>query len=158
MKATTPFFRQALWLSSFVTLALLVVACSTLDRIGDRQAATNTFEAPRTATFGGRISVWMVSPTGQLNADASGTRPSVNSGDIVGPVGTATAISQTLIAATQTAAVPIGAPSFGTSDCPLAGGRSFGPAPDDFAQFPESIGAYLSNGGSTRVLESGLGG
>lgn len=143
-------------LFSIVILLLLVAACSALEEIGERPVVTQTVPVPRTATFGGRISVWMVSPTGPaINSDAV-TRIA-NSGEIVGPVGTATAISQTLVASTQTAAAPINEPRFGTSNCPLAGGRSFGPAPTDFSQFPSVIGSYLSNGGSPLVLESGLG-
>lgn len=156
MDTSKVLFQRAFVLMSTLLLALILLACSTLEEIGERPLSTQTFQAPRTATFGGRISVWMVSPTGPAGNTDAATRIA-NSGQIVGPVGTATAISQTLVAATETAAAPLDAPRFGTSDCPLPGGRSFGSPPDDFTEFPAAIGAYLSNGGSPLVLEGGLG-
>ena len=145
-------FRQLLFISSALTIILMGLACSTLDNIGERPQATNTFQAPRTATFGGRISVWMSSPT----AFADGSNGDADAGQLIGPVGTATAISRIQSAQTQTAQAPVSAPNFVSGDCPEAGGRLFGPAPSDFDDYPAAIGTFLSNGGSPIVLESEL--
>lgn len=146
METSNSFFRCSLFLLCLVAITSLGAACSTLDDIGERPLATNTFQAPRTATFGGRISVWMSSPTGAAN----------DTGQLIGPVGTATAIRQIQLAQTQTASAPDIAPEFISGDCPEPGGRLFGPAPDNFADFPVAIGSFLSNGGSPIVLESEL--
>ncbi len=136
-------------------MLLWLGACATLDEIGERPVVTNTFAPPRTATFGGRISVWMVSPTGQVNLTANdGT--AVVGGAVVGPVGTATAISQTLAAATQIAAAPASVPNFQTTECPSPSGRLPEAPPANFEAFPSAIGTFLSSGGSPLVLESEL--
>ncbi len=147
-------YRYLFLFSCTFSLALWLGACATLDEIGERPVATNTFAPPRTATFGGRVSVWMVSPTGAVNL-ANNSTP-LAGGAVVGPVGTATAISQTLVAATQTAAAPPIVPNFQPSECPSPSGRIPEPPPDDFAAFPAAIGTFLSGGGSPRVLENEL--
>ncbi len=155
MKWHSKFTVHWIVLATGTTLLLLwLAACGVLEDIGQRPVVTNTFTAPRTATFGGRISVWMVSPTGQPLIPRS-TTPDPTRGEVVGPVGTATAIFNTF--ATQTAiAAESNPPNFQTADCPLPSGRVPEPPPDTFAEFPSAIGAYLSDGGPTAVLESEL--
>lgn len=158
MAHKTPLFGKWLWGSvTIIILALWLAACSALDDIGQRPEATNTLQSLRTATFGGRVSVWIVSPTGRAVAQDTGLgTPPPDRGEVVGPVGTATAISATLYAATQTAAAPLELPNFQTSNCPAPSGRIPEPRPDSFSDFAASIGAYLSEGGPTSVLESEL--
>lgn len=145
--------RRTLRLLLFIVLAMLVAACDALDKIGERPEATQTSVSFRTATPGGRISVWLVSPTGQAVAQ-NGTPNPENPGQIIGPVGTATAIVQTLVAATQTALAPAVVPNFQPSNCPQPSGRVPEPRPAQFSDFPAAIGTYLSDGGPTAVLES----
>ncbi len=152
-------FIWGLSAAGITLMILLLASCGALDRVGERPAGTETNVAQRTATFGGRISVWIVSPTGAVfNTNSQGQTPisSSSQGEIVEPVGTATAISATLYAATQTAAAPQNVPNFQTTDCPLPSGRVPESRPDSFAQFPSAIGAYLSEGGPVAVLENEL--
>lgn len=140
-------------------MILLLAACGALDRVGERPDSTDVNVVQRTATFGGRISVWIVSPTGGVfNSNSQAQTPSNggSQGDVVESVGTATAIYATLNAATQTAAAPQQLPNFQTADCPLPSGRIPEPRPDTFAEFPAAIGAYLSEGGPIAVLENEL--
>ncbi|GIK63302.1 MAG: hypothetical protein BroJett018_10960 [Chloroflexota bacterium] len=148
--------RTHIWLTLLLlALASIIAACDTLDRIGERPDPTQTSVVFRTATPGGRISVWLVSPTGQAIAQVGTPNPN-NPGEIIGPVGTATAIVQTLVAATQTALAPASAPNFQSNNCPQPSGRVPEPRPLSFAEFPAAIGTYLSDGGPTAVMESEL--
>lgn len=140
-------------------MILLLASCGALDRVGERPNSTDANVAQRTATFGGRVSVWIVSPTGGIfNSNSQGQSPNngTSQGAIVEPVGTATAIYATLNAATQTAAAPQQLPNFQTANCPLPSGRIPEPKPDRFSEFPAAIGAYLSEGGPIAVLENEL--
>lgn len=148
--------QSRVWIVLLLLLsALVIAACDALDRIGERPDPTQTSVVFRTATPGGRISVWLVSPTGQAVAQVGTPNPN-NPGQIIGPVGTATAIVQTLIAATQTALAPANVPNFQPNNCPLPSGRVPEPRPLSFSEFPAVIGTYLSDGGPTAVLESEL--
>lgn len=150
--------RFTQWLSLAAGCAVLILwmaACSTLDEIGKRPNPTDTLQAARTATLGGRISVWLVSPTG-FPIMAGSTNVAGGQGEVIGPVGTATALSATLYAATQIAAEPPDLPNFRTADCPAPSGRVPEPPPDSFTEYAAAIGTYLSDGGPTSVLESEL--
>lgn len=140
----------------FVLISLLLLsACEqAAERIGERPIDTATPVFRRTATPGGVVSVWMTSPTARA---VDGELPAgTPRGEVVGPAATATAITGTLTAATQTAAAPPQLPDFGRGECPEPSGRVPEPRPDDFALFPSAIGTYLSEGGPTTVLESEL--
>lgn len=141
--------------ASICLLVLFLAACSALDRIGERPDPTNTLLARRTATLGGRISVWLISPTAPSGAQGNTPVPfGTARGEVVGQVATATAIFNDF--ATQTAEAEVQLPNFQPGDCPLPSRRVPGPPPDDFAAYPAAIGAYLSEGGPTAVLESEL--
>lgn len=152
------FSRQsALYLTLLLVTSLALAACDeALNRIGERPDPTTSPVSQRTATPGGRISVWMVSPTGPPVAGDNPVADGTPRGEVVGPAATATALVGTLTAATQTAAAPPNPPSFQTDDCPEPSGRVPEPRPDIFEQFPAAIGTYLSEGGPTSVLESEL--
>jgi hypothetical protein len=127
-----------------------------LDNIGDRPEDTEVPGEFRTATPGGRISVWLVTPTGEAGQVVQNVNSNETRGAVVGPAASATALVGTLTAATQTAAAPANVPNFQPDECPLASGRIPEPRPDTFAQFPAAIGTYLSDGGPTAVLEGEL--
>ncbi len=126
------------------------------DVIGDRDPPTPTSQALTTATPGGHLSVWLVTPTGQFNAPPTPTPAGVQGGNPVGPNATATADIATRQAATQTAAAPEAAPYFQPNECPAPGAPAPPPRPESFNDYNVVIGRYLSAGGSSTVLEATL--
>src|SRR5438105_4668489 len=138
-----PFNILILMLAALVAVTL---ACSTTDIIGQRQSGppTPTSVLFATATPGGRISVWLITPTGQSGSTDSGpggpTPPGI--GKIVGPAATATAAYALMQAATMTAGATIQGPLYQPSDCPdsRGGGPPPPPKPTAFSQYPEAIG------------------
>jgi hypothetical protein len=106
-----------------------------------------------TATPGGRVSVWMIQPT-DLAATQAATL--VQTGQMIGPVATATAIQAQIIAATQTAAAPTPQPAFQPTDCPAPRALAAPAQPGDFSQYPATMSVFLSNGGAPAVLEGVL--
>src|SRR5258706_4554296 len=143
-----------------VALLAATLACSTTDIIGQRQQSgpTPTSVLFATATPGGRISVWLVTPTGQAGSTDPGGATPAGIGKIVGPAATATAAFATFQAATATAGATLQGPVYQPSDCPDArgGGPPPPPKPSAFSQYPETIGRYLSAGGPTTILEATL--
>jgi hypothetical protein len=134
---------------------IVLSACDVLTDISDRSEVTQTPAEFRTATPGGMISVWLVTPTGGPVALIS-TSSSESRGEVIGPAATGTAVVAALQAATQTAAAPIILQTFQPDKCPVLTGRVPEPRPPTFAQFPAAIGTYLSQGGPPSVLESEL--
>lgn len=153
--STSGFWRGFLLLA-FLFAGLFFSACSVLDQIGERPEATQAPALFRTATPGGRISVWLITPTGRAAVPFSTPDPAQPRGEVIGPAGTATAVIGTLIAATQTAAAPASLPNFQPDQCPEFSGRVPEPRPDIFGEFPAAIGAFLSEGGAPAVLEGEL--
>src|SRR5687768_14709040 len=97
-----PLMRQVTLIGMLFFL-LMVAGCDLVDsRIGEQDPPTPTLAPFSTATPGGRISVWMLEPTGSA---PNGT-PAPIDGQIVGPAATATAAAERIAAATATAAVP----------------------------------------------------
>src|SRR5690606_23498334 len=107
------FVRAAAWL---LATSLIAVGCGPVaDVIGDRKPPTPTSVPFSTATPGGRLSVWLVTPTGQFSSDSAPGTPapgSIPGGNPVGPAATATAAIATIQAATQIAAAPPPAPNY----------------------------------------------
>jgi hypothetical protein len=144
-------------LIALIMLCGASVACSGLDDvIGQRPAKpTPTPPAFVTATPGGRISVWLVTPTGY--APGPGSPTATPYGEVVAPAATATALSATVQAATAIAATTPKAPLYQPgSECPVMGVPPPPVRPTIFSQYPETIGRYLSAGGSPALLESSL--
>ncbi len=140
-----------------LALMLLIaasIACSADSLIGQPPGApTPTILPFATATLGGRVSVWLITPTGQ----ASGITPTVTPfGNIVAPAATATAAYATLQAATATAAVKFSAPVYQPNSCPDPGNPLPPLRPASFGEYPQAIGLYLSQGGATTTLKSTL--
>lgn len=135
-------------------LAMSALACSGVnDVIGQRPARpTPTAPSFATATPGGRISVMLVDDPG------SGRPTATPFGQIVAPAATATALSGTIMAATATAGATLAVPLFApdASECPKLGAPPQPPRPDQFNQFAEVIGRYLSAGGPPALLEGML--
>jgi hypothetical protein len=152
------FIGRRSWIVAVVLLALVgaSLACSgTDDLIGQRrEGVTPTVAVFATATPGGRISVWLVTPTGQ-SSDPEQPSPTPF-GQVVAPAATATAAFATLRAATATAGATLTGPIYQPSDCPDPGAPLPPPKPASFNQYPEMIGRYLSAGGPTTILESTL--
>jgi hypothetical protein len=150
--------RQHSRIIAVVLLAFVgaTLACSgTDDLIGQRrEGVTPTVAVFATATPGGRISVWLVTPTGQ----SSGLEPPSPTpfGQVVAPAATATAAFATLRAATATAGATLTGPIYQPGDCPDPGAPPPPLKPASFNQYPEMIGRYLSAGGPTTILESTL--
>ncbi len=102
---------KRLYLCTALLLSALIAACGPVaDVIGDREAPTPTSRVFSTATPGGKLSVWLITPTGQYVQPATPTPGGV--GNPVGPNATATAAIATIQAATLTAAAPPPAPYF----------------------------------------------
>ena len=84
--------RAAGWL---LAASLIAVGCGPVaDVIGDRKPPTPTNVPFSTATPGGRLSVWLVTPTGQFSGDSAPGAPApgnIPGGNPVGPAATATA-------------------------------------------------------------------
>ncbi len=144
-----------LWVGLGALLLALAGCGSVSDVIGDRDAPTPTSRPFSTATPGGNLSVWLVTPTGQAGLPTP-TPGGVEIGNPVGPNATATAAIATIQAATQTAAAPAPAPYFQPSECPALGAPPPPPPPQDFGSYSTVIGRYLSTGGSPTVLEATL--
>jgi hypothetical protein len=136
-------------------LSALIAACGPVaDVIGDRDAPTPTSKAFSTATPGGRLSVWLITPTGQFVPPVTPTPGGV--GNPVGPNATATAAIATIQAATLTAAAPAPAPYFQPNQCPPLSSPPIPPPPQDFDDYSVVIGRYLSAGGPPTVIEATL--
>ncbi len=147
----------------FLALWMAGVACSSLDDvIGQRNGGNTTPTVPvfATATPGGRISVWLTTPTGQpaqpTQSDLTTTPTATPPGEVVAPAVTATAAYATLQAATATAGAPQTGPIFQPDVCPPAGGPPPPIKPQNFSQYPEKIGLYLSAGAAPTLLEATL--
>jgi hypothetical protein len=139
-----------------VVLAAVIAGCGPVaDVIGQRKPPTPTSRPFSTATPGGRLSVWMVTPTGQVAPPVMPT-PAAVSGNPVGPNATATAAIATIQAATQTAAAPAPAPNYQPNECPAPAIPAPPPRPQEFGEYSVVIGRYLSAGGSPTVLEATL--
>ena len=150
-------FRVARALLAGMALAVIVAACGpATDVIGDRKPPTPTSRPFSTATPGGRLSVWLVTPTGQFAPPVTPSPGSVQGGNPVGPNATATAAFATIQAATQMAAAPPPAPYFQPTDCPAPGAPVPPPPPATFNEYSAAIGQFLSSGGSSAVLEATL--
>lgn len=140
-----------------LTVVGLIAACGPVaDVIGDRDPPTPTRGPFSTATPGGRLSVWLVTPTGQAAGATPSMPAAIEGGNPVGPNATATALYATIQAATQTAAAPVTAPNFQPGECPLPGSPAPPTRPGDFNDFSVVIGQFLSAGGSSTVLEAAL--
>ena len=140
-----------------IAATLLVGGCGPVaDVIGDRDPPTPTPRAFSTATPGGQLSVWLVTPTGQAYGLPTPTPGGVQGGNPVGPNATATAAFATIQAATQTAAVPAEAPYFQPDECPAPGAPVPPTRPESFNEYSAVIGRYLSGGGSSTTLEATL--
>ena len=141
-------------------LLIALTGCGPVgDMIGDRAPPTPTAQAQMTATPGGRLSVWLVTPTGQAGPPGGIGTPepaSIPGGNPVGPAATATAVQATIAAATATAAAPVSAPYYQPSNCPQPGSPAPPTRPQNFADYSMVVGRYLSNGGSPTVLEATL--
>jgi hypothetical protein len=150
--------KQHSWILALFAVLAVGVACSSMDDIvGQRRTGpTPTVPVFATATPGGRISVWLITPTGQIEATLVGAPPQTLVGEIVGPAATATAAFATVQAATAAAAVTLTGPNYQPGDCPEVGGPVPPQKPNSFSQYPEIIGLYLSSGGPTTILESTL--
>lgn len=141
-------FVLALWLAT--------IACSSVDDIVGQQRGGPTPTVPlfATATPGGRISVWLTTPTGQAPEAIQPTGTVF--GQVVAPAATATAAFATLQAATAMAGVTPQGPIYQPNDCPQGGGPPPPGKPTSFSQYPEKIGLYLSAGGPPTILEATL--
>src|SRR5260221_7661895 len=151
------FSRQpSRWIPLIVLAALwsASLACSNLDEVvGTRRGApTPTVPVFATATPGGRISVWLITQTGQISSQETPTATPF--GQIVAPAATATAAFITRQAATARAGATVSGPLYQPNDCPDAAGPPPPPRPASFSQFPEKIGLYLSAGGPATILEA----
>ena len=141
---------------ALLLIAALLAACdSVTDVIGQREPPTPTHRPLTTATPGGRLSVWLVTPTGQFAAPST-PLPGGGAGNPVGPNATATAVFATIQAATQAAAAPPPAPYFQADECPAPAAPAPPSRPDAFSDYSAVIGRYLSVGGSSTVLEATL--
>ncbi len=157
--------KRVCFLTFIFLLTGFLVSCGTIsDTIGSRRTVTPTgvaFEPTlrgfASATPGGRLSVWLITPTGQAALDVNGTPSTpIPGAQPVGPAATATAARATIEAATATAAAPAYAPYYQPNECPQPGSPAPPPAPTSFSQYSEVIGRYLSNGGTSTVLEAML--
>jgi hypothetical protein len=148
--------RSILVWAGLATLLGILAGCGPIsDVIGDREAPTPTSKPFSTATPGGKLSVWLITPTGQV-AQPTPTPGGVEGGNPVGPNATATAAIATIQAATLTAAAPAPAPYFQPNECPASGAPPPPPPPQDFGEYSTVVGRYLSSGGSPTVLEATL--
>ncbi|MEB2287724.1 MAG: hypothetical protein OZ934_06420 [Anaerolineae bacterium] len=147
---------RAVLMMALLLLAALLTACdSVTDVIGNREPPTPTRRPLTTATPGGRLSVWLVTPTGQFAAPST-PLPGGGVGHPVGPNATATAVFATIQAATQVAAAPPPAPYFQPDECPAPAVPAPPSRPGSFGDYSVMIGRYLSASGSSTVLEATL--
>src|SRR5437868_2335583 len=116
----TPYRAYHALILMLAALFAATLACSTTDIIGQRQSGgpTPTPVLFATATPGGRISVWLITPTGQSGSTDPGGPTPPGVGKIVGPAATATAAYALMQAATMTAGATIQGPLYQPSDCP----------------------------------------
>ena len=111
---------KRLVLSCALLLTALIAACGPVaDVIGDREAPTPTSRAFSTATPGGKLSVWLITPTGQFVPPATPTPGGV--GNPVGPNATATAAIATIQAATRPPPRRLPRPISSRDECPAPG-------------------------------------
>lgn len=141
---------------ALAALWMAVLACSSInDVVGQRGTGpTPTVPVFSTATPGGRISIWLITPTGQA-ADSQQPTPT-GFGQVIGPAATATAAYATFQAATATAGATVSGPIYQPGDCPEPGGPPPPAKPASFSRYPEAIGLYLSAGGPATILEATL--
>jgi hypothetical protein len=153
-----PVFRLVSGITLLVVLVIALAAgCGPIgDVIGNREPPTPTHVPFSTATPGGRLSVWLVTPTGQAGEPLTPSPQGGPIGNPVGPVATATAAMATIQAATQTAAAPPVAPYYQPNECPAPGSPVPPNRPESFNEFSVVIGRYLSGGGAPAVLEATL--
>jgi hypothetical protein len=142
--------RLPLWA---LMLALVTLACSSIDDvIGQRPAVpTPTLPPFATATPGGRMSVSLLTPTGEGGTPVPTGTPF---GQIVAPAATATAAMQAIQTATAQAARAANITLFQPSGCPPLSGPLPPEKPASFNQYPEMVGRYLSAGGPPTILEA----
>jgi hypothetical protein len=152
--STSRYLRAALVTTLLLFAALLAACDSVTDVIGQRELPTPTRRPLTTATPGGRLSVWLVTPAGPLAAPS--TPMPAGGGNPVGPNATATAAFATIQAATQTAAAPPPALYFQQDECPAPAAPAPPARPDAFSDFHVVIARYLSAGGSPTALEATL--
>jgi hypothetical protein len=142
-----------------VLVGLLIAAlgaCGPVgDVIGDRDPPTPTSRTFFTATPGGRLVVWLTTPTAPFTTPGTPS-PQEIPGNLVGPNATATADIATRIAATALAAAPPPAPYYQPDECPDPGSPPPPSKPQGFNDYRREIGRYLSAGGSSTVLEATL--
>ncbi|NDJ78894.1 MAG: hypothetical protein GYB65_21800 [Chloroflexi bacterium] len=147
----------------FSCIALLLVAglaisgCGSIeDALGDRDAPTHTARPDTNGNPGGRLSVWLETPDGQVrNADAPIVQGAVPATP-VGPNATETAVAQTQLNATATAAA-LQQPEFiRPPECPEVDGVNPPPQPTNFADFGGVIAEYLSDGVKATPLRERL--
>jgi hypothetical protein len=140
--------------TALLMLFAAILACSSIeDVVGQRRGIpTPTVPLFSTATPGGRISVWLVTPTGQSDNPQGATATPF--GEVVAPAATATAAFATLQAATATAGATISGPIYQPNDCPDTANPPPPPKPTGFGQYAERVGLYLSAGGAPTVLEA----
>lgn len=139
---------------ALVAILAAGLACSAPILIGQPLPAGVTptsVPAFATPTPGGRVSVWLITPMGQV-ADSSATAAPI--GSIVAPAATATAAFATLRAATLAAAVSPAVPVYQPTECPAAANPAPPARPANFDDYPQTIGLYLSQGGATTTLET----
>ncbi len=139
----------------------LALACSADNLVGNPPSGpTPTVGVVfATTTPGGRVSIWLVTPTGQGDqADQSGqlSPTAAPVGSLIAPVETATAAYATLQAATATAGASPAGPLYQPAGCPAPGNPQPPIKPAQFSDYPQAIGLYLSAGGATTTLESTL--
>ncbi len=146
---------SALWPLALFSVLSFGLACSLGDISGPQPQGgpTPTVAQFATTTPGGRVSVWLITPTG-----ASG-RPSPTAapfGSIVAPAASATAAYATLQAATATAGAAQIVPAFQPKGCPAPADPLPPTRPALFDDYPQTIGLYLSAGGAPTTLEATL--
>lgn len=151
--------RLSVWL--VLLLAALILAAAGCDPVGDaiglgeRDAPSPTPRPFVAGTPGGKLSVWLITPTGQAATPDPGGGIGPD-GNPVEPVLEVTRFYATSAAATATALAPTPAPRYGSGDCPLASSPAIPAKPQSFTDYADAIGVFLSAGGSTRVLEPRL--
>lgn len=151
--------RYTLWMALPVLLLVAVAACKPVGDaigIGDRDPPTVTPRTLLNATPGGELSVWLVTPTGQAGDAPQPVVQGTLQGNPVEPNATATANAQARLAATATARATPQAPYRPPAQCPALAAPPRPRQPEDFRNYSETIGTYLSQGVSTTVLEATL--
>jgi hypothetical protein len=140
------------------TFSRLALALLALSVVGLACAAPGRRSPPTptagfaTATPGGSISVWLISPTAPGEETPQATLGPLQATPI-GPVATATALAEAIAAATATAqATPPNI--FATpARCPVLGSPPEPDKPARFSGYAEAVAVYLSLGGPPALLE-----